>query len=191
VNDSKSRTRILQAALHHIALFGEGRFSMSGVADAAGLSRGTVYRYFPNREELLEGIAEHVRQSFESGVESAAAEGGSPRVKIERIVMGRVDTETMEAIRRLRELQPAFTLEFLTAHLSGFVLVYRNALADLFDRSDLAMSCDDFTDIMARLGASGTLFGDSTETTNRLIVAIWDAIQPKGSKSRARRQPPL
>jgi AcrR family transcriptional regulator len=48
-------TAILEAAAGVLAGRGE-QASMSDVAAAAGVARATVYRYFPNRESLLEAL---------------------------------------------------------------------------------------------------------------------------------------
>jgi AcrR family transcriptional regulator len=184
VTESRTRGRILQAALHHIALFGEDRLSMSGVADEAGLSRGTVYRYFTNREELLDALAEHVRAGFQAGVENAARGGGDTRAKLGRILDGRVDPETRQAVRRLRELQPAFTLNFLTVHMPDFIDVYERAMAPDFARDDLLMPLREFAEMMARVTVTETLFDDDPELIKGLVLAMWDAIQPS-----ARRRP--
>src|SRR5215212_9374435 len=47
---------ILEAAARVLAQRGE-QASMGDVAAAAGVARATVYRYFPNREALLEALA--------------------------------------------------------------------------------------------------------------------------------------
>ncbi len=47
------RQAILQAAREHLADAGFERFSMGPLARAAGVSRSTLYLYFPTREELL------------------------------------------------------------------------------------------------------------------------------------------
>ena len=52
--------RVAEAILDATAdLFAEGGEppSMSDVAGAAGISRATLYRYFPTREQLLEALA--------------------------------------------------------------------------------------------------------------------------------------
>jgi AcrR family transcriptional regulator len=50
-------TTILEAAAHVLAARGE-QASMSDVAAAAGVARATVYRYFPNRQALLDELAD-------------------------------------------------------------------------------------------------------------------------------------
>ncbi|MCU1358732.1 MAG: bacterial regulatory s, tetR family protein [Ilumatobacteraceae bacterium] len=179
VIDSRTRTKILQAALHHVALFGEERLSMSGIAEEAGLSRGTVYRYFTNRDEIRDALAEHVRANFRDGVERASQGKGDTRVKLQRIIESRVDPETRLAVRRLRDLQPAFTLNFLTLHLPDFVDVYEAALKDDFDRPDLRLSLHVFAQIIARIAVTETLFDDDPERITALGAALWDAIQPR------------
>jgi AcrR family transcriptional regulator len=180
VIDSRTRTKILQAALHHVALFGEDHLSMSGIAGEAGLSRGTVYRYFTNRDEIRDALAEHVQANFRQGVERATTGSDDTRVKLERIIESRVDPETRQAVRRLRDLQPAFTLNFLTVHMPDFVKVYEAALEDDFDRRDLLVSLHDFAQIIARIAVTETLFDDDPELIKSLCGALWDAIQPTG-----------
>lgn len=48
---------IVDAAARVLAA-GAGEASMSDVAEAAGVARATVYRYFPNRQALLEALAD-------------------------------------------------------------------------------------------------------------------------------------
>lgn len=49
-----ARERLLEAAARCIARAGLAGLSMASVAEAAGVSRPTVYRYFPDRRALLE-----------------------------------------------------------------------------------------------------------------------------------------
>jgi AcrR family transcriptional regulator len=183
VIDSRTRTKILQAALHHIALFGEDKLSMSGVADEASLSRGTVYRYFTNREQLLDALAEFVRERFQSGVTGAAEGGGDTRDKLRRIFAGSIDDETRLAVRRLRELQPAFTLTFLTSHMPDFSAVFKAALLPDFAGKDLRLTIDEFVELLTRMSVGTTLFGDDPELIERLVLTLWDAIQPVQTKN--------
>lgn len=48
---------ILAGARLHYAAVGRDRFTTSGVAEAAGCSVATVYRYYEDRVDLLDAIA--------------------------------------------------------------------------------------------------------------------------------------
>lgn len=55
------RERILDAAGRCLAQSGYQRVSMEAIAAEAGIGRSTLYRYFPNRDEVLKGVV--VRES--------------------------------------------------------------------------------------------------------------------------------
>jgi AcrR family transcriptional regulator len=56
--DDSTRTRILQAALECFMQLGISRTSLHDVARRAQVSRGTVYRYFSERQELIDATIE-------------------------------------------------------------------------------------------------------------------------------------
>jgi AcrR family transcriptional regulator len=56
--------RILDAAEQCLRHLGLRRLSMGDVATQAGLSRGSVYRYFPDRRTLVDAVLERTAQRF-------------------------------------------------------------------------------------------------------------------------------
>jgi TetR/AcrR family transcriptional regulator len=56
LDDEEARKRLLDAAGRCIVRRGNAQIRMAEVADEAGVSRSTVYRYFPNRDEVLLGL---------------------------------------------------------------------------------------------------------------------------------------
>lgn len=56
LDDEEARRRILDAAGRCIVRRGSTQFRVGEVADEAGVSRSTVYRYFPGRDDVLLGL---------------------------------------------------------------------------------------------------------------------------------------
>ncbi len=56
LDDEEARRRILDAAGRCIVRRGNAQFRMGEVSDEAGVSRSTVYRYFPARDDVLLGL---------------------------------------------------------------------------------------------------------------------------------------
>ncbi len=65
-----TRERILDAGEEAVRRFGLRRVSMAEVAELARVSRGSVYRYFPDRNTLVAAVLRRTAQRF---VESSAA----------------------------------------------------------------------------------------------------------------------
>ncbi len=61
---------IVEAAAAVLAAHGDGA-SMSDVASAAGVARATLYRYFPNREALLEALGSAAVEEAGQGLAAA------------------------------------------------------------------------------------------------------------------------
>jgi TetR/AcrR family transcriptional regulator len=56
LDDEEARRRLLDAAGRCIVRRGNAQIRMAEVADEAGVSRSTVYRYFSNRDEVVLGL---------------------------------------------------------------------------------------------------------------------------------------
>jgi TetR/AcrR family transcriptional regulator, mexCD-oprJ operon repressor len=81
---------ILDGAAQIFALQG-AQASMSDVAEAAGVARATVYRYFPNRETLLDELARAAVSDVDARLESARIDEVAPEEGIARAVRALVD----------------------------------------------------------------------------------------------------
>lgn len=65
-----ARQSILEALTAHISEHGSVEFTVTEIADRAGVSARTVYNYFPNRHDLVEAASEWVNEAM-------AARGGT------------------------------------------------------------------------------------------------------------------
>src|SRR3954454_14302554 len=72
-DDNSTRQRILAATAEVLGRNGMTKLSLSEVATQAGVSRPTLYRYFGDKRELLDGFAVWERQFYERAVAQATA----------------------------------------------------------------------------------------------------------------------
>ncbi|OCB23906.1 TetR family transcriptional regulator [Mycobacterium malmoense] len=92
LDDEEARRRILDAAGRRIVHRGNTQFRMGEVADEAGVSRSTVYRYFPGRDEVLLGlILSRVDDALGKLVRSLAAPDDPVR-SVPEMVLARVES---------------------------------------------------------------------------------------------------
>lgn len=81
---------ILEAAAQVLARAGE-QASMNDVAAAAGVARATVYRYFPNRQALLDRLAEVAVTDAGARLASARIDEVEPDEGVARAVRALID----------------------------------------------------------------------------------------------------
>src|SRR5438067_4788404 len=66
--------RILDATFRALQDFGLTRLTVEDVAQRAGLSRQTVYRYFPSKDHLVVALVSREEEKFLDGVRAAFLE---------------------------------------------------------------------------------------------------------------------
>ncbi len=92
---------------------------MRDVSESAGVSRGTLYRYFPTRDDLLTGLVQEEVRRFRERVSAALEDpsGGEERI---RVVLEQAMQHIREhaALQRMLETDPAFLLRSLRAQFT-------------------------------------------------------------------------
>lgn len=131
-----SVVKILEGALSAIISRGVRRLSMSDISDASGVSRGTLYRYFGTKEDVLSAVSEFISISFENGVRAAANRHHNPMDRL-RSVLGFFATFTHERTPdRIFEVEPGFHLDFFRSHFARHKAAVLDALSVTFDYLD-------------------------------------------------------
>jgi AcrR family transcriptional regulator len=142
-----------------LAQHGERKLSMSDVSTAAGVSRPTLYRYYPTRDELLRALADHEQRRFDEGLARAIAGARSKRDRLDaalhQIVMF-LDREY--AGRRVIDVDPVFILNHLAAVLPAQRRALERSLGDALAvvpavRSG-ATTAGDFAELLLRVAMS-------------------------------------
>ena len=83
--NARTAAAILDAATHALAEHGRAA-NMAEFAAAAGVSRATLYRYYPDREALLEALTAHALADAAARLADAGLERAPVDEAIERIV---------------------------------------------------------------------------------------------------------
>jgi AcrR family transcriptional regulator len=129
-----TQDRILDATLVVLARTGR-HLSMSDVAQAAGVSRMTLYRHHASKEELLRAFARHEQHRFDEQLRAALLDVTTPEARVEAVLRAIVSFLDASAARVVVEAEPGFIIERLRrglpvqrATIEGLI---GNALAEL------------------------------------------------------------
>jgi len=77
---------VLEAAAQLLETIGEDGFNTNAIAERAGVSIGTVYRYFPDKQSILRALAARETEAHRKAV-MAILEDGSPGVAQDRAMI--------------------------------------------------------------------------------------------------------
>jgi AcrR family transcriptional regulator len=191
----RTRARILDGALQAIARHGLAKLGMSDVSEHAGVSRGTLYRYFPSRDELLHSLAEAENERFQRRVGEAvrSAPPGSERLLVVLQHVARYVNEH-PAIPRLIETEPAFVLRYAREQFPALCAATRSFLAPLLAtmrpvRQGVATT-DQLVEWLTRMMISAVLFpATDPDGMARSLNAVYGLLsaEPAGARGRDRR----
>ncbi len=82
-SQTTSAELILAATRRAIAAKGPGKLTLSAVAAAAGVSRPTLYRWFPTKGELFAALTAYERAQFDDGLRAEIGAHRSPTRRLD------------------------------------------------------------------------------------------------------------
>ena len=190
----RTRERILDGAMQAIARHGLAKLGMSDVSESAGVSRGTLYRYFTSREALLESLAQYENRRFRGRVSEALLDAPAGQDRI-RVVLEHVTGYVREhpAIQRIVETEPAFVLRYLREHFPFLRETTGAILSPLLERTHPvragAATTEQLVDWLTRLMISAVLFPDpDPEAMARGLTAVYHLLLSSTGMTRVPRR---
>ena len=164
---SPSVIKILGGALDAIASRGVRRLSMSDIIDASGVSRGTLYRYFSNKDEVLAAVSEFVCTGFENGIREAGQGIADPIERFRAVMQFYARFTNENSPDRVFEVEPAFHLAFFRSRFARYKVAVQDALDPVFDHLETligeAINRDAFVETLVRTQLSTLLVPASDE----------------------------
>lgn len=131
--DSTSAELILAAARRAIAAKGPGKLTLSAVAAAAGVSRPTLYRWFPTKEDLFAALTEYEQAQFDEGIRDEIAAHRTPARRLDatlRYLLAYLDESMgLDPIG----VDPAFALRSLNEGMPQQIATLVRLLGDSLD----------------------------------------------------------
>ena len=161
--------RILTAALGLIGRRGVRRLGMQEIAEAAGVSRGTLYRYFPSKVHVLTGAAAYDERRFSVGLDDVLAAIHAPEERIGAFLAYAFDFIRSHPCRPLFESESGFVMGYLLDHLPSLRAELVLRLGDALDAVP-AVACgaierEQLVDVIVRLFASSWIIPESDEAS--------------------------
>lgn len=158
---SPSVIKILSGALDAIAERGVRRLSMSDIIEASGVSRGTMYRYFSNKDDVLAAVAEFVCTGFETGIREAAEHIDDPIERFRQVMLFYARYTNENSPDRVFEVEPRFHLSFFRSRFDRYKVAVYSALGPTFEYLEEKLrrkiDAEAFVEILVRLQLSTLL----------------------------------
>lgn len=161
VADGTATERILDGALRALARHGSRKLSVSDICRESGISRGTFYRYFADKDAILVALGAHLHQALDDNLKRAVdtLPSEDDRVRAVLEVMTQIGVDRPEA-SQIIAVEPRFALQFLRDTQPAFLESLRQALKPALMRTELVatrrMSELELTELFYRIVLSPT-----------------------------------
>jgi AcrR family transcriptional regulator len=120
---------------------GASKLSVSDICEASQIARGTFYRYFTSKEEVLAALGQHFEDGVAAAFAAAIEANPDPDARVQLVL------DTIIAYRsasgdwnQMLDVAPEFTLEFIRDTFPNLVDVVTDALGPAAEQSPLVTS---------------------------------------------------
>lgn len=184
---------ILDGAMRALARHGTTRLSMTDICRESGVSRGTLYRYFGSREEVLNAVNLRIVAVSQETFANAVADDPDPDNRVRVILHAMLDfPNTFPHMRTMFDYEPRLSLDFLTQQLPGVVETLAAYLQPAVERLPAAqaglLTAEDLAELFYRIVTSSFLIpGTTPEEIEEKAGRLWDFAIGKEAKAVAKR----
>jgi AcrR family transcriptional regulator len=145
------RERLLEATLGVLSRAGPRKLSMSAVAANAGVSRVTLYRWYPSKEALLEAFGLYEQEKYDAGIADAIA-GLAGEDRLDAVLRFIVEFQHSYSLQRMVSVEPGHVVHQMTRVLP----IMRDRLLPYFPGPDGFTAAS----IVTRIALSHALISD-------------------------------
>jgi len=133
--------KILAGTMKALSRQGANKLSVSDICEASQIARGTFYRYFNSKEEVLAALGQHFEDGVDAAFKAAIEANPAPEARVQVVL------DTIIAYRagggdwnQMLDVAPEFTLEFIRDTFPRLVDVVTDALGPAAAESPLVTS---------------------------------------------------
>jgi AcrR family transcriptional regulator len=191
---------IVEGAMRALARHGTSRVSMTDICREARVSRGTLYRYFSNREDVLDAVNRRIASTMRSSFDEAIAADPRPEARLRVVLHAMIGfPQQFPHMTRLIEHEPSSALAFLSREMPRLVTTLTEYLEPIFETAppvvDGLLSPEQLSEIFQRLITSTFLIPTpGSERLDERISDMWDSFMtttrpPKQVRARSTARP--
>ena len=158
---AKTIENIINAAQAVMMNHGTPRITAQEVCDEAGVSRGTLYRYFPSMEAVLEAVLLRLRTETDNELNHAMEGCDTPAQQFAAFLKYSVSNNETRRGSQFLHVEPAFVLQYFESNFDHFIGRVLTALESVFDawEKEIGIPVDRsaIAEMMVRLALSETV----------------------------------
>lgn len=128
-----TQRRIFEATTRVMLRSGVEGMSIQDIAGEAGVARGTLYRYFSSKNELLDAYTGFMRTRFDAALRAAITPHTQPAARLDAFLEFFEDYLNSTQARSFLEAEPEFALGYFRRSFGDGVAKARDALGPVFD----------------------------------------------------------
>jgi len=160
-NKKPRRQQILEALAHMLEVSPGARITTAALAREVGVSEAALYRHFPSKSKMYEGLIEFIEETLFSRISIINADGDNAMQRCEK---------TIHLVLAFSERNPGITRILTGDALAGETDRLRLRVVQLFERLETQLR-QIFRDAELR---EGMHFGMSVYDTVSLLMALLD-----------------
>jgi AcrR family transcriptional regulator len=178
-----TRRQILEGALRAIGELGVANLSMQGIANAAGVSRGTIYRYYRNLDDVLLAVANFDQRRYNTGAQKAVNNAPKGIEQLRVLLEYSFNYFDNHPARWMIDNEPILMLDYHAANLPRMARALDRLLHDVLSETSITRSgkssSTELADLIVRTLVSAYFFpGDDPQAPlNTVMNLVADCIE--------------